>query len=63
VLLLDDEDQKAREAAFGQLESLVKDTFQYKPELSTKERKESVGKWKSWITAKCGPPEQASAGK
>jgi poly(3-hydroxybutyrate) depolymerase len=63
VLVLDDEDQKAREAAFGQLEKLVKDTFQYKPDMSAKERKESLGKWKGWIASKCGPLEQAGSGK
>jgi hypothetical protein len=63
VLLLDDDDQKVREAAFAQVEKVVKDTFQYKPDLPPTERKISVGKWKSWITTKCGPFEAIAAGK
>ncbi len=63
VLLLDDDDQKVREAAFAQLEKLVKDKFEYKPDLATTERKIAVGKWKSWIATKCGPYEQIAAGR
>ena len=44
VNLLDDDDQKIREAAFAQVEKIVKDTFGYKPDLATTERKTAVGK-------------------
>jgi hypothetical protein len=63
VMLLDDDDEKVRETAFAQVEKVVKDTFQYKPDLPTTERKTSVGKWKSWIATKCGPYEAIAAGK
>ena len=62
VLLLDDEDAAVRKASFAELEKLVPDTFQYKPELAVKERKASLAKWASWTTGKCGPPEGAGKG-
>lgn len=61
VLLLDDEELKVREAAFAQLEKNVKDTFDYKPDLPTSERKASMAKWKSWCQTKCGPLDGRSA--
>lgn len=55
VLLLDDDDLNVRQAAFAQLEKGVKDTFNYKPDLGTTERKASVSKWKSWVEQAAGP--------
>jgi predicted esterase len=63
VNLLDDDDQKVRETAFAQVEKLVKDTFQYKPDLPPTERKASFAKWKQWISTKCGTFEALMAGK
>jgi predicted esterase len=62
VLLLDDEDQAVRKATFAELEKLVQDAFQYKPDLPVKERKASLAKWAAWTTGKCGPPEPAARG-
>jgi predicted esterase len=55
VLLLDDESESARAAAFAQLEKRVKDTFGYRPDLPTTERKASVAKWKTWCEQTAGP--------
>jgi hypothetical protein len=55
VLLLDDDDLNVRQAAFAQLEKGVKDTFGYKPDLGTTERKVSTTKWKSWCEQQAGP--------
>ena len=61
VLLLDDDDEKVRAAAFATLEKGVKDTHGYKPELPTVERKASVAKWHAWCAKAAGPLEQAAA--
>jgi len=63
VMFLDDDDEKVRETAFAQVEKVVKDTFQYKPDLPPTERKIAFAKWKQWIQTKCGPFEQLAAGK
>jgi hypothetical protein len=63
VLLLDDDEQKVREAAFAQVEKNVKDTFEYKPDLDTAQRKGPMAKWKAWCTQKCGALEGPSAAK
>jgi hypothetical protein len=63
VLLLDDDELKVREAAFAQLEKGVKDTFEYKPDLPTTERKTAFGKWKTWAQQKAGPLEGPAAAK
>lgn len=55
VLLLDDDAQEVRSAAFEALEKAVQGGFEYKPDLPSTERKTAVGKWKSWCTQKCGP--------
>jgi hypothetical protein len=55
VLLLDDDNPQIRAAAFAVLEKSVPDTFGYKPDLSSQERKASVEKWKQWCQEKCGP--------
>ena len=48
VLLLDDDELKVREAAFAALKD-VKETYDYKPDLPTAERKAAVAKWKSLV--------------
>jgi hypothetical protein len=63
VLLLDDADEKVRHETFAQLEKLVPDTFQYRPDLPAKERRAAVAKWTGWISTRCGPYEQAAARK
>jgi HEAT repeat protein len=63
VLILDDDDLKAREAAFATLEKGVKDTFEYKPDLPSAERKASVAKWHAWCTKVAGPPDHPAAAK
>jgi len=63
VLLLDDDDLKIREAAFATLEKGVKDTFEYKPDLATSERKKSMTKWKSWCEQQAGPMNGTAASK
>jgi len=55
VLLLDDDDEKVRAAAFATLEKGVKDTFGYKPDLPAAQRKTSVTSWKTWCDQKAGP--------
>jgi len=55
VTLLDDDDQKVREAAFATLEKGVKNTFGYAPDLPTAQRKTSVASWKTWCDSKAGP--------
>ncbi|HXX92146.1 MAG TPA: hypothetical protein VEN81_00840 [Planctomycetota bacterium] len=55
VLLLDDDEQKVREAAFAPLEKGVKETFGYAPDQGAPERKAAVGKWKEWCEKKAGP--------
>src|SRR4029079_15373008 len=55
VTLLDDDDQKIREAAFATLEKGVKNTFGYAPDLPTAQRKTSVASWKTWCDSKAGP--------
>ncbi|HEX7896153.1 MAG TPA: prolyl oligopeptidase family serine peptidase [Planctomycetota bacterium] len=57
VLCLDDDELKVREAAFAQLEKGVKDTFEYKPDMDTAQRKAPMQKWKSWTQTKAGPLE------
>jgi pimeloyl-ACP methyl ester carboxylesterase len=54
VLLLDDDDEQVRAAAFATLEKGVKDTFGYKPDLPSADRKASVGKWQAWCTKVAG---------
>lgn len=56
VLLLDDDEQKIREAAFAQLEKGVKDTFAYSPEAGPGQRKTPVASWKAWCETKAGSP-------
>jgi predicted esterase len=64
VLLLDDDDQKVRAAAFAQVEKGVKDTFGYSPDLPAPERKIAVGRWKSWCEQKTsGTGNGGAAGK
>ena len=63
VLLLEDGEPKVREAAFAQVEKAVADTFQYKPDLPAKDLKAAALRWKTWASARCGPPEKALAGK
>ena len=60
VLLLDDADAGVRKEAFAQLEKMVTDTFDYRPDLPAKERKIAVAKWSGWLTTRCGPFEQAA---
>jgi HEAT repeat protein len=55
VTLLDDDEQKVREAAFATLEKGVKDTFGYAPDLPAAQRKTSVASWKTWCETKTGP--------
>ena len=55
VTLLDDDDQKVREAAFATLEKGVKNTFGYAADLPTAQRKTSVASWKTWCETKAGP--------
>jgi len=57
VALLDDDEAKVRETAFNAMKDWVKDTYDYKPDLPTAERKASVAKWKSWCTKVAGPLE------
>jgi pimeloyl-ACP methyl ester carboxylesterase len=60
VALLDDDEPKVREAAFAAFpifKEFVKDTYDYKPDLPTAERKASVAKWKNWCTKVAGPLE------
>ncbi len=63
VLLLDDDEVKVREAAFAAFKEFVKDTFEYKPDAGTTERKASMAKWRAWAVKVAGPLEQAAAGK
>jgi pimeloyl-ACP methyl ester carboxylesterase len=63
VLLLDDDELKVREAAFACFKGMMKDTFEYKPDGATTERKAAMTKWRSWVTQKCGTQEQAAAAK
>ncbi len=62
VLLLDDDELKVREAAFACFKGM-KDTFEYKPDGTTTERKAAMTKFRSWATQKCGTLEQAAAAK
>ena len=55
VLLLEDDNQRIREAAFAALEKEVPDTFGYQPGKPLKERNVSLEKWKQWCQDKCGP--------
>jgi pimeloyl-ACP methyl ester carboxylesterase len=60
VTLLDDDELKIREAAFAAFpvfKEFVKETYDYKPDLPTAERKASVAKWKNWCTKVAGPLE------
>jgi hypothetical protein len=63
VLLLDDDEVKVREAAFATVEKGVKDTFEYKPDLATVDRKASVAKWHAWCTKVAGALEAPAAAK
>lgn len=54
VLLLDDDEEKVRAAAFAQLDHRVKETFGYTPDLAGPERKAAVMKWKAWCEQKAG---------
>ena len=63
VLLLDDDDQKVREAAFLQLKDGVKDTFGYAPDAAPAQRKTAVASWKTWCDQKAGPLNGGPAGK
>ena len=55
VLLLNDDNQQVREAAFAVLEKQVGDSFGYQPALPAAERKTTVEKWQAWCKEKCGP--------
>lgn len=55
VLLLENDDQKIREAAFSALEKNVPDTFAYQPNQPVAERQASMERWKNWCQEKCGP--------
>src|SRR6185295_13868201 len=60
VMLLDDDELKVREAAFAAFpifKEFCKDTYDYKPDLPTADRKASVAKWKNWYTKVAGPLE------
>jgi len=60
VTLLDDDELKIREAAFDAFpvfKEFVKETYDYKPDLPTAERKASVAKWKNWCSKVAGPLE------
>jgi len=60
VTLLDDDELKIREAAFAAFpvfKEFVKETYDYKPDLPTAERKASVAKWKNWCSKVAGPLE------
>jgi hypothetical protein len=61
VLLLDDDDQKVREAAFLPFQTWLKELYDYKPDLPTGDRKASVAKWKAWCTKVAGPLEGGPA--
>jgi hypothetical protein len=63
VLLLDDDELKVREAAFATLEKGVKDTFEYKPDLPTVDRKTAVAKWHAWCTKVAGALDTPSAAR
>ncbi len=63
VLLLEDDDLEVREAAFACFKGMMKDTFEYKPDGPTTERKAAMTKWRSWVTQKCGTLERAAAAK
>ncbi len=60
VLLLEDDNQRIREAAFAALEKNVPDTFAYQPTQAAAERKMSLEKWKKWCQDKCGPVPELS---
>jgi hypothetical protein len=55
VLLLDDDDQKVREAAFAAIKEGSKDTFGYAPDAPAAQRKTAVASWKTWCEKKAGP--------
>lgn len=55
VLLLEDKELKVREAAFAVLDAGAKDTFGYKPDLPTGERRASAAKWRAWCETQAGP--------
>ena len=57
VMLLDDDELKVREAAFASMKDGVKETYDYKPDLPTAERKASTAKWKNWCAKVAGPLE------
>ncbi len=57
VMLLDDDEIKVREAAFASMKDWVKETYDYKPDLPTAERKASVAKWKNWCAKVAGSLE------
>jgi hypothetical protein len=61
VLLLDDDEQKVREAAFAPLQTWLKELYDYKPDLPTSDRKAAVGKWKAWAAKVAGPMDGAPA--
>ena len=63
VLLLDDDDLKVRESSFATLEKGVKDTFDYKPDMPSADRKASVAKWHQWCTKVAGPLDHPAAAK
>jgi hypothetical protein len=62
VLLLDDDDQKVREAAFAVLKEAVKESG-YDPAGPSADRKAAVAKFRTWCTQKCGPLEAAASAK
>ena len=55
---LDDEDVKVRAAAFAALQRANKDAFGYVPGAIPSARKDSVAKWTSWVTTKCGAADK-----
>jgi hypothetical protein len=55
VLLLDDREEKVREAAFAALQAGAKETFAYKPDLAAAERKAAAAKWRTWCEQQAGP--------
>lgn len=61
VLLLEDKELKVREAAFAALEAGVKESFGYKPDLATAERKAAAAKWRAWCEKQAGPLKAPAA--
>lgn len=56
VALLDDKEASVRKAAFAALEKGAKETFDYRSDLSRKERRAAVAKWAAWCEKQAGKP-------